>query len=314
MATGGGNFDQPEIPAASWEGQVRLADGYDRFVRRFGTGPNVLLCQHGGPGVDHRSLLPLASLADDRLQVVFYDQLGGGASSRPDRDELWTVETFVREFVGLVDALDSDGVHLLGQSWGGMLALECALATPKLVRSLVLCDSLAAISHAREGFAEILDDAPDAVRVALEGNHPFDPSDDSDLGRGIANVFATHLRRSHPFDLERSRRELAELSGVLFDYIGPAYEVMWGANEFAPDGNLRDWSVVDRLGEITAPALVICGAYDELTPERCHRPLVEGLPDARWLILGQSSHMIFHEVEADLALAAIRGFLLDLPS
>ena len=288
---------------------VRLDDGYERFVTRSGDGPEVLLCQHGGPGADMRTLLPLRQLAGEQVEVVLYDQLGGGRSSRPDRDELWTVASFVAEFAQLVEALELGAVHLLGQSWGGMLALECALAHPDKVKSLVLCDTMASTRSAVEGYAELLAAAPPAAREAVAAGHPFEPGDESAAGSALLDLYATHCRRCYPFDLERSRREFVAEILPLLDDIGPAYEAMWGPSEFSPSGNLVGWDVIDRLGEIEVPVLLSCGAYDELTPEQCHRPIADGLRDVRWLILGNSSHATFFEHEADLLLAAIRAFV-----
>jgi pimeloyl-ACP methyl ester carboxylesterase len=83
----------------------------------------------------------MAQLAD-RRPVVRYDQLGCGRSDRPNDPSLWRVQTFVDELTALRDALGLDRVHLLGHSWGGMLAIEYLLTTPTGVQSLVLSSSL----------------------------------------------------------------------------------------------------------------------------------------------------------------------------
>jgi proline-specific peptidase len=289
---------------------VALADGYQRFVSRSGEGDEVILGLHGGPGGNHRSLRPLQAIGDEGLEVVLYDQLGGGQSDNPGDDGLWTMQTFVSEFALLVDALELGRVHLLGQSWGGMLALECALAHPGKIKSLVLCDTMASTQAGLDGYAEVLAGASTAARAAVAANHAFEPGDQSDAGSALLDLYASHGRRCYPFDLERSRREYVEKIVPMVGKIGPAYKVMWGPNEYSPTGNLVGWDVTSRLGEIKAPVLVACGAYDGLTPERCHRPIVESLADARWLILGQSSHAVFHEYEADLLLGAIRSFVM----
>ena len=123
------------MPEPTWEGKVKLSDGYERQVCQFGNGSNVLIGLHGGPGASLQSLLPLGRMADDDLRIVIYDQIEGGGSDRPGRDDLLTVEGFAHEFDDLVTTMDLGKVHVLGHSWGGMLALECALRSPHLVKS-----------------------------------------------------------------------------------------------------------------------------------------------------------------------------------
>jgi pimeloyl-ACP methyl ester carboxylesterase len=102
--------------------------------------PVVLL--HGGPGIPGGAYAQLMAQLADRRPVVRYDQLGCGRSDRPNDPSLWRVQTFVDELTALRDALGLDRVHLLGHSWGGMLAIEYLLTTPTGVQSLVLSSSL----------------------------------------------------------------------------------------------------------------------------------------------------------------------------
>src|SRR5207253_6495719 len=116
--------------------------GHQTWFRSVSDGPGVpLLCLHGGPGSTHRGLTVLEPLADER-RVVFYDQLGSGDSSKPSDPSLWTVELFLAELANVRMALDLEQVHLLGHSWGGMLAQEYALTQPAGLASLVLSSTL----------------------------------------------------------------------------------------------------------------------------------------------------------------------------
>jgi proline iminopeptidase len=297
------------IPA--WEGTVTLADGYERFVKRYGHGPQAIVCQNGGPGADLRFYEPLQAMVDGEIQIVLYDQLDSGRSARSGREELWTPEFFAGEFVALVEQLGLGKVHLLGQSWGGMLALECGLRSPELIKSLILCDTLADTALCVKGMRELVAEASEAAQRAVAENREFDAADDSPEGRGLLELYASHLRRGRtPFDLDRSCKEFLEEIAPNMGELGPTYFYMWGNSEFSPTGPLLEWSIADRLGEIEPPALVLCGRHDEVRPF-CSEQIAEGLPDARWLILGQSSHMIFHEPERGVAMAAISGFVME---
>jgi L-proline amide hydrolase len=108
-------------------------------------GAAPLLCLHGGPGGSHDYMEPIGELARGGRRVIFYDQLGCGRSPYPEDPSKWTVELFVDEVDAVRDALGLDRVHVLGQSWGGMLGMEYALTQPEGVESLIICDSPASI-------------------------------------------------------------------------------------------------------------------------------------------------------------------------
>jgi proline iminopeptidase len=111
--------------------------------RSSGTVP--LLALHGGPGSTHHYFTPLEQLADER-PVVLYDQIGCGASDRPTDIE-WSVDVFREEVEAVRDQLELDRIHLLGTSWGGMLALEHVLSGASGIVSLVLSSTLANVDE-----------------------------------------------------------------------------------------------------------------------------------------------------------------------
>ena len=130
------------------EGSVAFR-GYNVWYRIVGEreepGKLPLLCLHGGPGVPHDYLEPLEAMAATGRRVIFYDQLGCGNSDHPHDPSSWTVDLFVEE-VGVVRrALGLERLHLLGQSWGGMLAMQYALTQPAGLVSLIVASSPASM-------------------------------------------------------------------------------------------------------------------------------------------------------------------------
>jgi len=108
----------------------------------------VVIC-HGGPGATHDYVAPIApALAATGRTCVLYDQLGDGRSDHllDAGPSFWTVELFERELATLVEHLGIAGrYHVLGQSWGGMLALLHAVERPPGLVSVVAADSPASI-------------------------------------------------------------------------------------------------------------------------------------------------------------------------
>jgi len=106
-----------------------------------------LLVLHGGPGTPHDYLEPLEALSDER-PVIFYDQLGCGNSDKLGDVSLWTIERFLDELEKVRTYLSLDKMHLLGQSWGTMLAVDFMLAKkPKDVVSLILSGPCLSLSR-----------------------------------------------------------------------------------------------------------------------------------------------------------------------
>lgn len=291
------------------EGRLRVDEaGREVYYRVFGDGGPVLLGLHGGPGLDHRYLARLGELAEGGLQVVLYDQLGGGRSDRPDDPSLWTVGRFVEEVEAVRTGLELGRVHLYGQSWGGWLALQYVLDHPDGVESLILSNTSASIPESFAAMLRLKAALPHDVFKALVRHEAARRFDDPEYLAGVGQLYARHLRRATPFDLERSLAELEELVLPFFEDVGPAYEAMWGPNEFVCVGSLLDWDVTGRLAEIRAPTLILCGYFDELTVDG-HRVLADRIPDNEFVIFGNSSHLTILEKEADAYLAVIRDFV-----
>src|SRR5215471_8225543 len=114
------------MPSESAEGFVSV-DGYKLFYRVYGasTSPPVLVL-HGGPGMSHDYLLPMADLSERGYRVVFFDQLACGRSEVPKDTALFTLDHHVFETESVRSALNLGRVHLIGSSYGGLLALAYA--------------------------------------------------------------------------------------------------------------------------------------------------------------------------------------------
>ena len=95
-----------------------------------------------------------------------------------------------------------------------------------------------------------------------------------------------------------------------FEFIerhGVVYHTMNGPSEFHVTGTMREWSIVDRLGEIDVPTLVVTGEHDEATPA-INRTVAEGIPGAESVILPGASHMA-HVEQTERYLRLLDRFL-----
>ena len=195
---------------------------------------------------------------------------------------------------------------------GGNLALQYALEHASQVKSLVLSNTGASAPEIVRGMAQLKVDLGRELGAKVFAramrHEALGEFDDPEYESWVLDLYARHLRRSTPFDPESSRREFAEVAEPLMRQIGPAYHGMWGPNEFVCTGAEIDFDVRDRLGEIVAPALILCGWNDELVVE-VSRTMAQGIPDNEFVIFGNSSHFTILEKEADLYLGTIANFL-----
>ena len=283
-----------ELPA----GAKRDRDG------EAGGGPAPLVTLHGGPGATHDYLLSLADLATGGRAVIFYDQTGNGKSTHfPDRGaDYYTVDLFRRELDNLIGHLGIGGrYHVLGQSWGGMLAQEHALTRPPGLRSVTLSNTAASFGGFAAESGSLRSGLPPEVERTLRRHEAAGTTDDPEYAQACQVYYQRHLCRADPWPAE------VDASFAAIDADPTVYHTTNGPSEFHIVGSFRDWSVAGRLGEITAPTLVISGRHDEATP-KLQAELVTGIAGAEQVILENSSHMPFWE-ERENYMAAVGDFL-----
>ena len=260
-----------------------------------------VLVLHGGPGAAHNYLEPISLLANSGRQVIFYDQLGCGLSDHPHDPSLWSVDLFVEEVDAIRQALGLTELHILGQSWGGMLAMEYAFTQPKGVKSLTIANSPASmiqwVSEANRLRAELPTEVQDALL-----KHEADGTTDTPAYQDAVMVFyLKHVCRVDPFP------DYVLSSFAQIEEDPEVYHTMNGPSEFHCIGKLKTWDIVDRLGEITIPSLVISGRFDEATPliaETVHK----GIKGSRWELFESSSHMP-HVEETEKYMQVVNGWL-----
>ncbi len=295
------------IPAT--EGYVPFR-GYKTWYRIVGDhekkGKFPLLTLHGGPGVCHDYLESLEAMALTGRRVIFYDQLGCGNSDHPHNPEMWTVDLF-KEEVGVVrGALGLERIHLLGQSWGGMLGMEYALTQPPGLLSLTVASSPASAPLWLEEANRLLSECPPEVREVIARHEAAGTTDSPEYAEAEHFFYMRHVCRADPWPeyVTRSFAKLAEDPEV--------YYTMQGRSEFVMTGKLKDWDITDRLGEIKVPTLVTSGRYDEATP-LIAGPVHRGIAGSEWVIFEHSGHLA-HAEEPERYMQVLGDFLARVES
>jgi len=269
-------------PRPAAKGRVPVL-GYRLFWESFGAPDRgTVLCLHGGPGVPHGYLTCLADLTRFGYRIVFYDQLGVGKSDRPRGTSLFTIERAVEEAEGVRKALRLGRIHLLGNSYGGMLALAYAIKYQRNLRSLVVASGLPSVPVVNAELRRLVRTLPIPVQRTIDRLERREAFDDPGYARAAMAFYRRHICRlpTWPRELTRAMKELSR----------PVYRTMWGPSEFAIQGSLRYWDITNQLPTIQVPTLVTGGKYDEIPP-RIARTIHRGIRGSKLAIFPNSSHL-----------------------
>ncbi len=283
------------------EGRIAVPGG-EVVWRRFGGGPKTpLLAIHGGPGAPSDYLEPLAALGNERA-VYLWDQLGCGRSDRPSDSALWQIPLFVEEMHAVRTALGLERLHMLGQSWGTMLAVEYLLAKGlNGVSSVTLAGPVMSASRyvadVRPMINELSPEHQAAIAAAeISGNYQT-----PEYAAATEAFYALHLMR-HPTPetqvlLERTFAGLGQES----------YVAMNGPSEFSFSGSLRTYERVADLGRLRVPVLYVSGEYDTCTPAAA-RDYAAATPGAEVVVIPGSGHLTTIDAPNETNVA-VRAFI-----
>jgi len=271
--------------------------GVSMYVDVIGHGPPLLL-MHGGPGLDHVSLLPFKDLAD-RHTLVFYDHRCNGRSTGAAVTSM-TWDNLTADAEALRETLGFERWAVLGHSFGGHVALEYVLRYPERVTQLVLLDTAADARWSQENAAQVLADRGYGLKtVAVARRFYSGRIAPDDFVRSALRLLPAY---DHRFSLVRAARGM--LAGAWRMKARPEALTFGGQM-------MRGWNVMDRLGEIHIPTLVLAGHDDFLFPPESQALLAAAIPSASLRIIERAGHNPQTERPKE-TLAAVADFLVPL--
>ncbi|WP_461218586.1 proline iminopeptidase [Lapidilactobacillus salsurivasis] len=260
--------------------------GYQTYYRIVGEADPTkapLLLLHGGPGSSHNYFELLDDYAATGRQLIMYDQVGCGKSTLPEDPAVYVKETWVAELIALREYLHLEKVHLLGQSWGGMLAMYYLTAfDPQGVQSLMI------------------DGSPASVKLWTQEQHRLISYLSYEDRAAIAQAERTGDFTGAQY-LAANERYMARYCWDAPDENSPeplrrptngqrASRIAEGPNEFTENGTISDFEITDQLNKIHVPALVTSGTDDLCTP-LIAKSVADHIPGARWHLFANSRHL-----------------------
>lgn len=243
-----------------------------------------LLLIHGGPGSSHNYFELIDDYAEQSgRQLIMYDQVGCGKSSLPEDEKWYVKETWAEELIALRQYLHLDQVHMLGQSWGGMLEMfYLTQYAHDGVKSVMIDGSPASIKlwtqeqHRLISYLEAVD--REAIAEAERTGNFSGPKYLAANDRYMERYCWDDPTEDSPEPLRR------ETSGKRASLIAE------GPNEFTENGTISDFDVTDDLHKIDVPTLVTSGTDDLCTP-LIAKSVYDHIPGAKWHLFANSRHL-----------------------
>ncbi len=258
------------------------------WTKRFGNNPRIkILLLHGGPAMTHEYMECFESFfPKEGFEFYEYDQLGSYYSDQPKDSSLWITERFVEEVEQVRQAIDADSTnfYVLGNSWGGILAMEYALKYQNNMKGLLVANMVASApeygKYAQEILAPQFDPAILKEIKIIEAKGDF--SNPRYMELLIPNFYKKHLCRLEEWP-DGFNRTMKHVNGEI-------YTMMQGPSEFGVGGRLANWDIKNRLKEIKVPTLMIGAKHDTMDPKAMEEQS-KMVQHGRYLYCPNGSHL-----------------------
>ncbi|RYD67133.1 MAG: alpha/beta fold hydrolase [Sphingomonadales bacterium] len=282
--------DEAGVPPFDRELRVPVQGGriYVRVNGDLGSPRTPLLLVHGGPGAALWQLFPSLPLAKDRA-IILYDQLDSGRSDAPGDTANWTVDRFVSEIAAIRAALGIERLHILGHSWGGIVANRYAASQPVGLKSLILQGTPLSAKRAIEGLRQLAAQLPpeEAAIMAARQSGGQSKIDPAAYQKAVGMMMRRHIARTSVRD-------------VALPYMAPTPEdrgeavgnALIGSDLFGAgfEGVLAGFDDEALLSRISVPTLLLRGEFDIVTADAT-KALLPLLKDGTYAEISGAGHM-----------------------
>ncbi len=277
------------------------------WTKRFGNNPRIkILLLHGGPAFTHEYLECFESFfPKEGFEFYEYDQLGSYYSDQPKDSSLWTIEHFVDEVEQVRKAIgaDKENFYVLGNSWGGILAMEYALKYQDNMKAVIVCNMMASIPDYEKYNSTLRDQMRKSLVDSLQNYEAKGMYKDETYQTLVFNeYYKQHLCRlpEWPDPVNRAFKHYNE----------EIYVMMQGPSEFKTGGRLIHWDIKNRLKEIKVPALMVGAKYDTMDPNTMEEQS-KMVQHGRYLYCPNGSHLCMWD-DQKIFMAGVISFIKDV--
>ena len=278
--------DQP-VPTRS--GHVH-PDGHDIWYEYFGDGKREAIALLNGLAMSTRAWYGFLPLLLDEYDVLFYDYLGQGESSKPD--EPYSITKIASYLTTIMDELSIETIHSMGISYGGFIAIEHARQFHHRLHTLTLSGIILSREELFEQYEAI------SLRFYREGPERFDLYTEYMYEKIFGEPFVRRMTRAGLEPMrqrftERYRNDihcLVRLTEAQEEYFGELDERM------------------PQYRAVTTPTLIMPGEQDRAIPLWAQKKMLDVFPDSRWLMIPECGHVAYLE-RPDIFFPALKAFL-----
>lgn len=279
--------------------KVDIGDGFRlffdvegaKYVERDGVmveKPTLVLL-HGGPGFDHSAFKPKFSAFSDICQVVYYDHRGNGRSDYGDT-ALWNLDVWADDVVRFCDALGIEKPIVLGNSFGGMVAMRYLARHPEHPAKIVLSSTAAKMDL--PAVYDMFDKLGGAEARAIAEKFWTAPSEE---------VMQEYLRICGPLYTQTPGNALGGNVVVRNPAVGAHFI----------SGEQKTMDLIPGLENARCPVLLLAGSWDPVCPVSVMEAIRSALPTqhVQWELFENCGHGVFRD-DPDRAFAILREFIL----
>jgi pimeloyl-ACP methyl ester carboxylesterase len=246
----------------------------------------VIVCLHGGPGFDHSTLKPFLAPLADSAQLIFLDHRGQGRSDESTSDH-WNLDTWIGDVCGFCDVLGIEAPIILGQSFGGMVALGLAIRHPALPAKLIVSSSAARF---REDRALAMFDRLGGEEARMVAERFFREPSQETFDAFMATCLPLYSPTPRDPDVRARIRMRPEVN---FHF-------------FRDEIHTFDW--FDELDRIRCPTLILAGDLDPITTVADHEEMAAAIRGSQLEVFPDAGHGVFRD-RPNEALTVIRDFV-----
>ena len=285
---------------------ISLKEGYNVWTKRFGNNPKIkVLLLHGGPALTHEYMECFESFFPQAgIEFYHYDQLGSYYSDQPQNDSLWTISRFVEEVeqVRIKLGFNKDNFFILGNSWGGILAMEYALKYQQNLKGMIISNMTADFDKYEAYNAKLRASMRKSLIDSLEFFEKKNDYHNPVYQKLVVEEYYTqHILRLPTKDWpEPVNRSFKHVNAHVYEY-------MQGPSEFVPGGILKHWSVWNRLKEIKVQTLMIGAKYDTMNPAEMEE-MSKLVQNGSYLYCANGSHLSMWD-EQDFYMKGVIDFI-----